>query len=88
MILEISNIRAKNAAVSGWYEADIVDVEIYGDEDSVECIKEFTGRYYIGRPNEVVLADRKTGAEIGDIVRNRDPEHAEVFAAFEAQEAV
>lgn len=87
MILEISNIRAKAAAVHGWYEADIVDVEIYDDEDSVECIKNFVGRFYVGRPNEVELVDAASKGVVGDIIRSRDPEHANIFKAFEESHA-
>ena len=73
-MITVSNIRAKNAAVHGWYEADLHDEE-YGDA----CV----GRWHFARPDEVELYSCDGGL-IGHINRNIDPEAVNVLEAFVA----
>ena len=73
-MIAVSNIRAKDSAVNGWYEADLFD-----DESGDSCI----GRWYFARPSQVELFSAD-GAMIGDINRARDPEAANVVDAFVA----
>lgn len=71
-MITVSNIRAKNEFVRGWYEADLRDTET-GDT----CI----GRWEVTHPYQVNLY-AYGGGMIGDIIRSRDPEAANVVEAF------
>ena len=73
-MITVSNIRAKNTAVHGWYEADLHDDE-YGDD----CV----GRWYFSKPDEVELYSHDGGL-IGHINRTIDPEAVNVLEAFVA----